>query len=230
MELTESRARRWLLLDRSALVRCPKIDGAYGEPCLCAITRLEMLYSARSAGAYEELETADELHRRAGEVRAAAKSAGRSVGLLFDLQGPKLRLSAHTPTRPLRPGEKVVFTGGDAAPGGDRVHVDFPDFPRLVTERSEIVIGDGVPRLTVESLGPGEVVARAVSAGELAPRKGINVTYARPELPAITEKDTADLALPPSSEQTSSPCHSSARRPISKSFGRGWPRTIGMAG
>src|ERR1700733_5273585 len=121
--------------------------------------------------------TSDELRRRAAEVRAAAKRAGRSVGVLFDLQGPKLRLSAETPTRMLRSGEKVVFTGLEAAAGNDRVRVDFPDFPRLVTERSEIVIGDGVPRLAVDSVGPGEVVARAVSVGELAPRKGINVTY-----------------------------------------------------
>ena len=139
--------------------------------------------------------TVDELRRRAGEVRAAAKRAGRSVGLLFDLQGPKLRLSAETPMRMLRPGEKVVFTGLEAAAGNDRVRVDFPDFPRLVTERSEIVIGDGVPRLAVDSVGPGEVVARVVSVGELAPRKGINVTFARPELPAITDKDVADLAV-----------------------------------
>jgi pyruvate kinase len=75
------------------------------------------------------------------------------------------------------------------------VLVDFPDFARLVTERSQIVIGDGVPRLSVVSLGSGEVVARAVSTGRLAPRKGINVTFARPELPAITEKDVADLEL-----------------------------------
>jgi pyruvate kinase len=73
--------------------------------------------------------------------------------------------------------------------------VNFPDFPRLVTERSEIVVGDGVPRLVVESVGPGEVVARSMSAGELVPRKGINVTYARPELPAITDKDLGDLTL-----------------------------------
>jgi pyruvate kinase len=57
------------------------------------------------------------------------------------------------------------------------------------------VIGDGVPRLAVEHVGPGEVVARAVSPGPLAPRKGINVTYARPKLTAITEKDVADLEL-----------------------------------
>jgi predicted nucleic acid-binding protein len=49
--------RRWLLLDKSALVRSPEIDDALGEPCLCAITRLEMLYSSRSASAYEELDS-----------------------------------------------------------------------------------------------------------------------------------------------------------------------------
>jgi pyruvate kinase len=139
--------------------------------------------------------TADDQRRRAAEVRAAAARAGRAVGLLIDLQGPKLRLSAGTEPRPLVPGDTVTFVGADGQGGDGRVVVDFPDFPRLVTERSEIVIGDGVPRLAVEHVGPGEVVARAVSPGPLAPRKGINVTYARPELPAITEKDVADLEL-----------------------------------
>ena len=55
MELTGSRERRWLLLDKSALVRGANIDDAHGEPCLCAITRLEVLSSARSARAYDEL-------------------------------------------------------------------------------------------------------------------------------------------------------------------------------
>ena len=56
MEVTASPERRWLLLDKSALVRGPEIDETLGEPCLCAITRLEMLYSARSDGAYQELQ------------------------------------------------------------------------------------------------------------------------------------------------------------------------------
>ena len=136
-----------------------------------------------------------DLRRRAAQARDAAERAGRPVGLLIDVQGPKLRLAAETPVRIVRPGETVIFTGLEAAASDDRARVDFPDFPRLVSERSEIVLGDGVPRMIVESLGPGEVVARVVSVGELAPRKGINVTYARPELPAITEKDAADLAL-----------------------------------
>jgi pyruvate kinase len=139
--------------------------------------------------------TDEELRRRVAEVRASARRARRFVGVLVDLQGPKLRLSADTVPRSLSAGEIVTFaSAGDAVDDG-RVLVDFPDFPRLVTDRSELVIGDGVPRLVVESSGPGEVVARALSAGELAPRKGINVTYARPELPAITDKDERDLAV-----------------------------------
>src|SRR3954462_2380680 len=140
--------------------------------------------------------THEDLRRRAADVRAASARAGRPLALLADLQGPKLRLSASTIERALEPGESVTFIGGgDPAVDGDRVVVDFPEFQRLVTPRSEIVIGDGVPRLAVEHVGPGEVVARAVSPGPLAPRKGTNVTYARPELPAITPKDIADIEV-----------------------------------
>jgi pyruvate kinase len=139
--------------------------------------------------------TAEDLRRRAADVRAASQRAGRPVALLLDLQGPKLRLSGSTIERELVAGERVTFASAGGPVDGDRVLVDFHDFPGLVTARSEIVIGDGVPRLAVEHVGPGEVVARAVSPGPLAPRKGINVTYARPELPAITEKDVADIAI-----------------------------------
>jgi pyruvate kinase len=137
----------------------------------------------------------DDLRRRAREVREAAVRARRPIGLLFDLQGPKLRLSSATETRALAVGESVVFCGGGGGDDGDRVVVDFADFAGLVTERSEIVIGDGVPRLAVESVHEGQVACRVRSPGPLSPRKGINVTWARPELPAITDKDADDLAL-----------------------------------
>jgi pyruvate kinase len=132
--------------------------------------------------------THDDLRRRAASVRAAAERAGRPIGLLVDLQGPKLRLAATVTPRAVAVGDVLTF-------GPDDVAVDFDAFAALVTERSEIVIGDGVPRFAVESIDGAGVHARAVSPGPLAPRKGINVTYARPELPAITPKDEADLAL-----------------------------------
>jgi pyruvate kinase len=140
--------------------------------------------------------TADDLRRRAREVRAAADRAQRPVALMFDLQGPKLRLSADTEQRMVEVGETVTFAGADVPAGGrapDSIVVDFPGFTDLVTERSEIVIGDGVPRMTAERVEDGAVRTRVVSRGPLSARKGITVTYARPTLPAITDKDLADL-------------------------------------
>ena len=137
----------------------------------------------------------EDLRRRAADVRVAAERAGRPVGLLFDLQGPKLRLSGATEPRVVAVGDVVTFVTTSEQPSPDRVVVEFDKFAALVTERSQIVIGDGVPRFAVERVEGGEVTARAVSPGPLAPRKGINVTYARPELPAITEKDVSDLGL-----------------------------------
>src|SRR3954452_20497397 len=132
--------------------------------------------------------SADDLRRRHAAVRAAAERAQRPIGGLFDLQGPKLRLSSAVEPVVVAVGDEVIF-----GPGG--VPVDFDDLPALVTERSELVIGDGVPRFAVVGVAGPDVVARAVSPGPLSARKGINVTYARPELPAITPKDEADLAL-----------------------------------
>ena len=91
-------------------------------------------------------------------------------------------------------GERITFCRPQDA-GGERVGVDFDKFAALVTERSQIVIGDGVPRFTVDAIDEGDVIVHAVSPGPLSPRKGINVTYARPELPAITDKDAADLEV-----------------------------------
>ena len=135
--------------------------------------------------------TGEEQLARAEGVRAASERAGRHLGLLFDLQGPKLRLSSSTQPRDVEAGDAVTFTG---MPRDGAVQVDFEGFARLCTPQSEIVIGDGVPRLTVAGVGANEVHAQVRLRGPLSPRKGVNVTYARPELPAITEKDVEDLA------------------------------------
>jgi pyruvate kinase len=139
--------------------------------------------------------TADDLRRRAAAVREAAARAGRPLGLMFDLQGPKVRLASNTVVRDLKLGDVLVLSDQEHPGDNDRAVVDFPGFSRLVTDRSEIVIGDGVPRLAVESTQNGDVVARVISTGRLLPRKGVSVTFSRPDLPAITEKDIADLEV-----------------------------------
>ena len=137
----------------------------------------------------------DDLRRRTAMAREAAERAGRPIGVLFDLQGPKLRLAGGTGERRVEADEQVTFAGrSEGAPDG-AIIVEFPEFAQLCTERSELVIGDGVPRFAVEDVSGDVVRARAVTPGPLSARKGINVTYARPNLPAITEKDVQDLEV-----------------------------------
>src|SRR5690242_7998714 len=70
--------------------------------------------------------THDDLRRRAAEVRAAGERAGRPIGLLLDLRGPKLRLGADTAERMVRVGDELVFSPpGHDAGGAGRVTVDF---------------------------------------------------------------------------------------------------------
>lgn len=75
-------AERWLLVDKSALARGADPDPALGEPCLCAITRFEVLYSARSPRAFEQLDAElDALHelRTDAETIAIARTAQREL-------------------------------------------------------------------------------------------------------------------------------------------------------
>jgi predicted nucleic acid-binding protein len=76
-------ASRWLLLDKSALVRSPELDPQLGEPCLCAVTRFELLYSARSPRAFAQIEEdLDAFHelRIDSETIAIARTAQRELG------------------------------------------------------------------------------------------------------------------------------------------------------
>lgn len=127
------------------------------------------------------------------EVRAAASRAGRPVAVLFDLQGPKLRLDASVPERQVVPGDEVLFarSGVDGA-----VPVVWPDLADSVTPgRSQILIGDGTPRFDVVAVEGERVRARCCVGGPLKPRKGFYVTFATRSAPALTEKDLADLEV-----------------------------------
>jgi predicted nucleic acid-binding protein len=84
-------AERWLLLDKSALVRGPTLDPELGEPCLCAITRFEVLHSARSPRAFARLEDElDAFHelRMDVETIAIARSAQRELAAKTQLRVP----------------------------------------------------------------------------------------------------------------------------------------------
>jgi pyruvate kinase len=138
--------------------------------------------------------THDDVRARALEVREASRRAGRPVALLFDLQGPKLRLARETRGRSISVGERVAFFALGEGQDGD-LEVDYPGFAALCSPRSNIVVGDGLPRFQVVGLDDGRVEAIASMAGAVGPGKGVNVTQAQPLLPALTPKDLDDITL-----------------------------------
>jgi pyruvate kinase len=137
--------------------------------------------------------TADDIRRRTRDVRESADRAGRHIALILDLQGPKVRLGDVTP-RPVSINDEIVFASPRRAESGDVV-VGLDEFDTLITDRSQLVIGDGSPRFTIEEIRGGRVHARALTPGSLLPSKGVSVTDASPALPAITAKDRVDVDL-----------------------------------
>ncbi len=133
---------------------------------------------------------------RAVGLRAAATRAERPLALVVDLAGPKMRLGAAR-EREVARGERVVFAAGEGGIDG-AVPTAWPGLAEAVTVgRSEIVIGDGTPRLRVVEARPAEGIVTALveRPGRIGPRKGIFVTYVQSPTSTLSDRDLADLEV-----------------------------------
>jgi pyruvate kinase len=138
----------------------------------------------------------DEHQRRHAIIRDLEATAGRPIGVLADLQGPKLRVGR------LAQGSVVLAKGDtvhfdlDPAPGSrDRVPLPHPEVFAALAPGVQLLLDDGKLRLEVEQAGPESATARVVVGGPLSDRKGVSVVGAVLPVSALTEKDRADLAF-----------------------------------
>lgn len=137
--------------------------------------------------------TDEEWRSSAARVRHAADIAGRPIALLFDLSGPKIRLSPDVESQVVVRDQEVEFTGNEPSENG-AIPVRWPDLAAAVSPgRSEIVIGDGTPRFAVTAVAGGVVKTRCERPGTMGPSKGVFVTHAEAGGPPMTEKDLVDL-------------------------------------
>jgi pyruvate kinase len=136
-------------------------------------------------------------HRaRIDAIRALEKEAGRPIGILADLQGPKLRLGtfAGGKIRPKTGGHFRLDT--DKTPGdGNRAPLPHPEIFAAIEPGTDILLNDGNVRLRVLSCGADFAETTVIAGGELSDRKGVNVPNAVLPLTALTEKDRGDLAF-----------------------------------
>lgn len=135
----------------------------------------------------------EELKARAEHLRTTSQTMNKSVALLFDLQGPKLRLSGEVLARQTIMNEEVCFVGNSENLNAGDILVETEKFTDLVTEHSEIVIGDGYPRMCVTKIEKDRVLARVTHPGPISSRKGVTITMAGPSSVPLTAKDYVDL-------------------------------------
>ena len=134
--------------------------------------------------------------RAASLVRQAAAEAGRTVGLLADLCGPKIRVGeiSEGPVE-LHAGQRFVLTHRDVAGDATQAHVSYASFAQDVEPGSPVLIDDGLLRLRVLAVQGEDVVCEVEAGGLLSSRKGVNLPGVALSTPALTDKDRADLGF-----------------------------------
>jgi pyruvate kinase len=127
-------------------------------------------------------------------VREAGDAAGRAIAVLADLQGPKIRLGtfAEGPAA-LVAGAPFTITTENVVGDLHRCSTTFPGLPDEVAPGDRILVDDGRVRLTVEDVAGSEVHTRVAVGGTVSNHKGLNLPGAALGVPALTDKDVADL-------------------------------------
>ncbi|HEY2980884.1 MAG TPA: pyruvate kinase, partial [Anaerolineales bacterium] len=135
---------------------------------------------------------------RIATIRAVSAKLRVPIGILQDLQGPKIRVGKLDAPLQLSTGDIVhLYAAGDAAPQGDGqcIPVDFPELFESVRPDDRLLLDDGRLTLAVVSAQGRSLTARVVVGGSLTSHKGINLPGVRLRVSGFTEKDQADLTF-----------------------------------
>jgi pyruvate kinase len=132
---------------------------------------------------------------RANLVRAVADKVGKTVALMADLQGPKIRVGKFAEGKVvLEPGAAFVLDAVRTEPGDvTAVGLDYKELPRDVRPGDVLLLNDGLIKLQVEAVRGEQVHTRVVLGGELSNNKGINKAGGGLTAPALTAKDMEDI-------------------------------------
>ncbi|MGH4026046.1 MAG: pyruvate kinase [Pseudonocardiaceae bacterium] len=127
-------------------------------------------------------------------IREASEECGRAVGILADLQGPKIRLGrfAGGPVE-WREGDIVRVTVEDVAGTHDRVSTTYEGLAEDAREGDRLLIDDGKVALIVRKVEDYDVVCEVVEGGTVSDHKGLSLPGMNVSVPAMSEKDIADL-------------------------------------
>jgi pyruvate kinase len=139
--------------------------------------------------------SADDHLSRAALVKEVSAKAGRTVAIMCDLQGPKIRVGKFKDGKVnLEKGRRFVLDAATAAPGdAERVGLDYKELPRDVEPGAVLLLDDGKIVLDVTDVRGDEVQTVVRHGGVLSNNKGINRQGGGLTAPALTAKDMEDI-------------------------------------
>ncbi len=128
------------------------------------------------------------------DIRAIEERYRRPIGILADLQGPKLRIAAFQDGATILKAGAQFVLDGDPTPGdASRVHLPHPEILAALAAGDTLLLDDGKVRLKVLSATPDRAVTEVVVGGRLSNRKGVSLPDTLIPASALTPKDRADL-------------------------------------
>src|SRR5712672_659365 len=152
---------------------------------LAGVDIVRMNFSHGAAGDHE---------RRAELVREACRKTGRTVGIMGDLQGPKIRIGKFKDGKiTLSPGDAFVLDADSEIGDQGRVGLDYKELPRDVHPGDVLLLDDGKIVFDVEKVVGNEVHSRVRHGGVLSNNKGINRLGGGLTAPALSPKDMDDI-------------------------------------
>jgi pyruvate kinase len=136
----------------------------------------------------------DDHRRRYDLVRAASDSSGHGVGIVADLQGPKIRLETFAGGKAkLAVGDEFVITTREVTGDASICSTTYKGLPGDVAEGDPILVDDGKLRLRVIKVEGDDVTTRVEVGGKVSDHKGLNLPGVAVSVPALSEKDVDDL-------------------------------------
>ncbi len=127
-------------------------------------------------------------------VREAAREANKPVGILADLQGPKIRLGRFKENETYwETGETVRITIEDVEGTHDRVSTTYKGLARDAQPGDRLLVDDGKVALICKAIDGDDVVCEVVEGGPVSNNKGVSLPGMNISVPALSEKDRNDL-------------------------------------
>ncbi|GAA2516927.1 pyruvate kinase [Pilimelia columellifera subsp. columellifera] len=127
-------------------------------------------------------------------VRAVSADTGKPVGVLADLQGPKIRLGKFADGSAMwNTGDTVVITSDDVMGVHDRVSCTYRELPSEVKVGDRLLIDDGKVAVEVLNVSGPDIICLVTEGGPVSNHKGVSLPNVAVSVPALSEKDITDL-------------------------------------